>query len=187
MKTLKLNHMPGGKVMAIITIILVVILIIAAIALFLAPHISVGFFAGITLLLAAGTCVWLAYKQFRPGFTEVIFLEEGIISQVLSEKSEMRIEDMKDIWITSLPLENNTFERYDPDNNPLRKNTLLLFGDIDAFDGATTFGMMGAPGMLYDTFEDDYATIYYRKNKGIDEFVDLYYRKIKDREKEENQ
>lgn len=186
MQQLKLNHMPGGKVLAIILIILVVGLIFAAIALFLAPHISVGFFAGITLIIAVGTFVWLAYKFFRPGFTEVIFTPEGIISKIPSERAEMRVEDMKGIWMISLPIEHNGFERYSP-SNALRKNTLLLFGDVEAFDGATTFGLMGAPGTLYDTFDNDYATIYYRKNKGIDEFVDLYYRKIKEREEKEHQ
>lgn len=180
MQTLKLNHMPGGKVLAVILIALVVILIGAVIALFLTPHISIGFVPGIMIIVAVGGSIWLAYKFFKPGFTEVIFTKDGIISKTPSLESQMRVKDMKGIWLISLPIEQNEFEEYGP-NNRLRKNTLVLFGDVRAFEGATTFGLVGTPGTLYDTFGDNYATIYYRKNKGIDEFVELYYKKIQER------
>lgn len=184
MEPLKINHMPGGKVLAVILFILVIVLFFAAIALFLAPHVSVGFIAGIALIVAVASCIWLAYKFYKPGFTDVLFTEEGIISKTPSERSELRIEDMKSIWITKLPVGHHPFEEYGP-HNLAEKNTLIYFGDIDYFDGASFFGLMGAPSTLHDTFTDDYATIYYRKGKGMDEFFEYYYKKIKEREQRE--
>jgi len=167
--------MKGGKIVGTLLILLPISLAVVMIILFLEKN--PGFMALIILLLALGTFIWLAYKFYKPGFTEIIFSGTDITSKTYSESEVLELDDIKGIWFLKHPHQDAIAEIYNPNKRP-PKNSLIIIGDIQYFDGAQYFGLDSAT-TLHDSFSYGYTSIHYRKE--LDEILDYYFYKINER------
>lgn len=174
MRTQTYTHMRGGKILSSILVLLTIGLIGLVYLLFTEK--SVDFLSIIMILAAVGTIAWVTYKFYKPGFTDIIFHEDGIISKTHFEREELRIEDIEGIWFLQTPNEDGTIEEYSP-TEKVPKNSLIVIGSINCFYGAEYFGLNGPASTLHDTFDQGYTAIHYRKE--LDEVLEYYYHKIK--------
>jgi len=175
MRTQKFNHMKGGKILGSFLILLTFGLFFVIYLLFTEK--SVDFISTIFLLCTTGTIVWVVYKFYKPSFSEVIFSDTNIVSKTHFETETLNLEDIKGIWFLTDPHEQSSIEIYSQDNKP-PKNSMVIIGDIEYFEGAQYFGLNMA-ATLHDSFSNGYTAINYRKE--LDEVLDYYFRKIKER------
>lgn len=174
METQKFSHIRGGKALEIILII--VLIAVSALAIFLIIEDNVSFWSAVSMILALGIFIWLAYKCYKPTFTDIYFSETGIVSKTNFESEELSLNDIKGIYFLRVPYKNAKIETYSPSNLP-PKDSLIVIGNIKYFDGAHFFGLLGSGSILHDSFSKGYTSIQYRKK--LDPVLDYYYKKIR--------
>lgn len=176
MESQKINHMQGGKVLAVTLIVSAISLVVVSVFLIIDKYLD--FISIITLLFCNVTVMWLAYKFYKPGFTEVICSENGIVSKTNFEQEKLSLEDIKGIWY----YKNNQSEQVEikpySKNNESLKGTVIIIGDIDFFKDVEFSGINGAT-ILRDSFKKGYTTLHYRKS--LDKVLNYYMQKIESR------
>lgn len=101
MQTQKFSHIRGSKAMEIILII--VVIAVSSFAIFLIIEDNVSFLSTVSMLLAIGVFIWLAYKCYKPTFTDIIFSETGILSKTNFESEKLELNDIKGIYFLRVP------------------------------------------------------------------------------------
>lgn len=170
MRVQKFNHMPGGKVFGVIFVVLGIALVGLSILLIMAKNIDI---LSVLVLLVSVVCViWFAYKFYKPGFTEIIFSEDGIVSKTPFEEERLSLDDIKGIWYyVNRQTSEHEILPYSEDT-VLKSNCVVIIGDLDYFSGVEYVGMNGMM-ILHDSFKKGYTTLCYRKKLGA---ILNYYR-----------
>ena len=179
MKEQKFTHVQGGKILGILLIITCVCLILGVIYFFAKR--SVDFITAASLVALIIATIWLTFKAFKPMFTNIIFEENRIKSQCLSQKEELSLQEIKGIWYfqTTEFGKRKTIIPYTEKEKP-DKNSVIILGDIDYFENAE-FVLIGH-ALLVDSFKDGYTSLHYRKK--LDSVLDYYLKKIKENKSE---
>ncbi len=170
----KLDHVKGGKILELVLVLLAIALVAVVILLFKSK--SIGFIAGIMILVTTGSIIWLVYKYYKPAFTEITFYKDSIVSKTHFESEELSVKNIKGIWFITHPKSEEVYT-FSPNNFPT-KGSLVLIGDIDYFNDAEYVGLNGITA-LCDSFSEGYTTLYYRKE--LDDILMYYFNKINSR------
>lgn len=183
MQEQKFSHLRSGKALGITLIILQIALIGVGIALFISST-DPGFrtlisssMPQILRLLTGGVVtigfMFLLYRFYKPGFTDVIFSTKGIISRTPFEQQELSIDNIKGIWyFRQNECENIILKPYSKQEN--LKGCIVVIGDRNRFLNVETVGMGFM--MLKDAFNPGYTSLFYRK--GLDEVLEYYNHQI---------
>lgn len=174
MQDQKFSHLQSGKTLGITFIILDILLI----GVFISMIIFGKFHLLHILLSGAITIIFtnLVYNIYKPGFTDIIFSTDGIISKTPFEQQKLTIDDIKGIWyFKQKECENIILKSYSEQCN--LEGCIVVIGDRNRFLNAETVGMGFM--MLKDTFNPGYTSLFYRKD--LDEILENYNLQIQKR------
>ena len=169
--------MKGGAALEIFLIVATIAIMVLAVLLIMDG--KCNFMFGITLLISIGSMIWLSTQYYKPAFTEITFLDDGIVTKSGSEQQKLTINDIQGIWYFKIS-QGAEAEIMEYSEDASLKGSIVVIGDIEYFAEIDFVGLNGM-SMLRDSFKQGYTTIYYRKE--LKEILSYYHRKIQNRPK----